>query len=258
MSNDNRREFLRKAGLGLLAAPLLAGTAAAQSGEAAQGANTMASNEFVSKGSAALGGSFAVDPDWEADNQELIGSFVMPCHFSIEKASEVLKQDRRLVNARNRSTDEAGIEAASHTGATSVAQWLLGNGAPYTLHCSVMMGHLPAARSFFELDREQATRPGAHGIPIMFHAAISGSIEMAELLEEYGGAQDYSWALCGAAGWIWPEMTEWMLGRGADVNFVSQQKTPLDWAERPDNNEAVINILRAHGAKTAAELEAVQ
>jgi hypothetical protein len=255
MKDDNRREFLRKAGLGLLAVPLLAGSAAAQSGAAANGEDSVATDRFISKGSADLGGNFAVDPDWEADNQELISSFVMPCHFSIEKAGEILKQDRRVLNSRVYSTDEAGIEAASHTGAVPVAQWLLGNGAPYTLHCSVMMGHVPAARGFFELDREQARRPGAHGIPLMFHAAISGSIEMAELLEEYGGGQDYSWALCGAAGWIWPEMTEWMLARGADVNYVSQERTPLDWAERPSDNDAVISILRAHGAKHAGELE---
>ena len=243
----SRRSFLRKFGLAALALPVVGSIASAQEDQ-------MAVKEFESSGSADLGGSFSVDPEWEAANQELISSFVLPCHFSIEKASEALKKDRRVVNARVYSTDEAGIEAASHTGAIPVAQWLLGNGAPYTVHCSVMMGHLPAARAFFQQDAAQAKRPGAHGIPMMFHAAISGSMEMTELLEEFGGGQDYSWALCGAAGWAWPELTERMLQRGADVNYVRQERTPLDWAERVDGNDAVISILRAHGARRLAEL----
>lgn len=40
MSADNRREFLRKAGLGLLAMPLPAGIAAAQTVEAVKGEDT--------------------------------------------------------------------------------------------------------------------------------------------------------------------------------------------------------------------------
>ncbi|MCB1220781.1 MAG: hypothetical protein H7A35_05075 [Planctomycetales bacterium] len=244
---DSRRGFIAKLGLAMLAIPFAAGRAGGQE-------NEMTTDGFTTSGSANLGGSFAVDPEWERDNQELIRSFVLPCHFGLDQAREVLKQDSRLVNARYFDFDEAPIEAASHMGRTDIAKFLLGNGAPYTVHCSVMMGHLEAARSFFDADAAQAVRPGAHTIPMMFHAAISGSIPMAELLEQYGGGQDYDWALCGAAGWHHPEMVEWMLGRGADPNYVSQKKTALDWSLQRGEHQAVLAILRKHGAKSAEEL----
>ena len=172
---DSRRGFIAKLGLAMLAIPFAAGRAGGQE-------NEMTTDGFTTSGSANLGGSFAVDPEWERDNQELIRSFVLPCHFGLDQAREVLKQDSRLVNARYFDFDEAPIEAASHMGRTDIAKFLLGNGAPYTVHCSVMMGHLEAARSFFDADAAQAVRPGAHTIPMMFHAAISFSIPMSELL----------------------------------------------------------------------------
>ncbi len=251
----SRRDFLRLAGLSVLALPLRGLRGAAAAGSNVNGESEMATQRFESQGSADLGGSFAVDPEWEAANQELIRSFVLPCHFGLDQARDVLKQDSRLVNARLYDFDEAGIEAASHMGRPDIAQFLLGSGAPYTVHCSVMLGHTEAARSFFDTDASQAARAGAHGIPMMFHAAISGSIPMVELLEQYGGGQDYDQALCGAAGWQHPQMIEWMLGRGADPNFISQKKTPLDWSMQRGENPEIIAILRRQGGRSAAELE---
>ncbi|MEZ5336794.1 MAG: hypothetical protein R3F46_00890 [bacterium] len=247
----SRRDFIRKLSLAALAIPLLGGSAAAQSVIKEE---TMTPEKFVSKGSAAIGGNFAVDPDWEAANQELISGFVGPCHFSLEQVREQLAREPRLVNARNRSTDEAGIEAASHVANRGIAEFLLGSGAPYTVHCAVMLGQLEGLRGFLMRDPGLAARPGAHGIPMMFHAAISGSVDIAELLVEHGGGQDYDWALGGATGWHQPEMTVWLLEQGADPNFVSRGKTALDWSMQRGEHPGIIAILRQHGGRSAEEL----
>ncbi|HES58378.1 MAG TPA: ankyrin repeat domain-containing protein [Firmicutes bacterium] len=236
----SREEFLKKSAAVAAGATVLgSGLGRAIAGE---------TERFVSKGSAAIGGSFAVDAEWEAAHQELIAEFVLPCHFSIEQAGEVLMQDRRLVNARNYSTDEAGIEAASHTGRPDIAQWLLGHGAPYTVHCAVMMGHVIAARAFFDVDGSQAGRAGAHGIPMMYHGALSGNIEMVELIEARGGGADYDWALCGAAQLGHADIVEWLLERTGNPNYQHNGKTPLDFALRRDDNHAVVELLTAAGA----------
>jgi hypothetical protein len=236
----SRKDFIQAT------AAIAAGVTACAGG--LRSARASISSQAESKGSAAVGGSFAVDPDWEAAHQDLVAEFVLPCHFSIEQAAAVLKQDRRLVNARNYSTDEAGIEAASHTGRRDIAQWLLGNGAPYTVHCAVMLGHTYAAQAFFDLDESQAGRTGAHGIPMMYHGALSGSIEMVELIEARGGGADYDWALCAAAQLGHPQIVEWLLERTGNPNYQHNGKTPLDFALRRDDNHAVVELLTAAGA----------
>ena len=61
--------------------------------------------------------------------------------------------------------------------------------------------------------------------------------------------------LTSAASWGHNEIVELLIAKGADVNVKSSGKTPLDWAIKQLHPETA-DLLRKHGGKTGAELEA--
>jgi ankyrin repeat protein len=89
---------------------------------------------------------------------------------------------------------------------------------------------------------------GAHGISLLFHAALSGDLSLLDFLVEQGNRQDADEALHIAAGRGDTDLAKWFLARGADVtvrNF--QNMTPLQVAEANEQAE-VAALLRQHGA----------
>jgi len=69
----------------------------------------------------------------------------------------------------------------------------------------------------------------AHGILLLYHAALSGNPDIAELLLQYGGAQERDVAMHAAVLSGKAEMVMWLLANGAqDINLPNfEGKTPL-------------------------------
>lgn len=184
----------------------------------------------------------------EGISQEEIQGIVFPAHGNIDVVKAELAREPRLVQARLLQFDEAPIEAASHVGNVEIADYLLGRGARFKIQAACMLGMLQAVEAFLDARPELVTQPGAHGLPLMYHAAHSGKVAVCELLARRGGAQDFDFALHSSAEFDNVEMAQWLLAQGAGLGATNfKGHTPLDSA-LARGHEAVAQVLRDAGA----------
>jgi ankyrin repeat protein len=132
-------------------------------------------------------------------------------------------------------------------GRADIATYLLDKGAPLTIFAAAMLGLTDEVTAFLHDDPSLATADGVHGISLLYHAALSGKVELVELLVEHGNATNRSAAIHAAVAQGHPEMTDWLLAHGADPNAPNYEgKTPLDIAlER--GHARIAESLRAEG-----------
>jgi ankyrin repeat protein len=180
--------------------------------------------------------------------QEVIRPFVLAAHGDLATVTELLAREPRLLNAVYEEFDETALAAAAHTGQAAIANHLLAAGAPLTICAAAMLGQTDRVAAFLRADASQASSNGAHGIPLLFHAALSGRTEMADLLVAHGGGQGRDAALHGATRPGHTAMVRWLLERGAAVNTPNfQGKTPLQVALEAGHHE-IADLLRQYGA----------
>jgi len=103
--------------------------------------------------------------------------------------------------------------------------------------------------AFLDGDPALARATGGRRISVLFHAALSGRTEIADLLVAHGGGEGAGAALHGAVRPAHIAMVAWLLDHGADVNTPDVEgKTPLRVAL--DNGHAEIaDLLRRRGAR---------
>ena len=219
---------------------------------AAVGGFRIARAETAGSAALPLSQTLSVDPEWEQANQESIGELVRAAHVDLPTVKARVAAEPRLANARFMQFDEAPIEAASHMGRPDIAHYLLGCGAPLTMHCAVMLGLYETAEAYLRRDKSLAIKPGAHGISMMFHAAFSGDTAVTQLLVDNGGAQDFTPALHAAAWKNRPTMVSWLIEHGAELNRPDfKDRTPLAVAIEMGSTDAEA-VLRAAGAALEA------
>jgi uncharacterized protein len=127
----------------------------------------------------------------------------------------------------------------------------LERGAPLTICAAAMLGREADVQTFLKQDPTLVNGRGAHGIHIIFHAALSGNTRMMEMLTTSDTPHD---ELCNALHAAVAQndlhLAEWLLARGLnDLNPLNYEgKTPLKVAQERDHT-AVAELLAAHGAK---------
>ena len=130
-----------------------------------------------------------------------------------------------------------------------LAEHLLAAGAPLDIFTAAMLGRTNEVNAFLDKDPEFVHAGGAHGIPLLVYAGLSGKVELLDLLVERGGGADgHTGALHAAARRGYVDVARWVLDRGADsaaTDFAG--KTPLQQATER-NDKAMIALLREFGA----------
>jgi ankyrin repeat protein len=180
--------------------------------------------------------------------QEEIRDFVIPAHGDLAKVKTMLADNPALLNAMYREWKETALLAASHVGNREIAEYLLAQGAPMHVCTAAMLGLHDRVAEYLESDPALANARGAHDIPILFHAAMSGDTAVADLLMEHGGGEGLKNALHGAVMFGHLDMVRWLLERGADVTVKDfRGKTPLQVAAESGFSE-LADLLRQHGA----------
>lgn len=116
-----------------------------------------------------------------------------------------------------------------------------------------MLGRTDRVASFLQADPRLAHATGAHGIPVLFHAAICGHTAAADLLVAHGAdvhaGEGGNTALHGAARFGQTDMVEWLLNHGAHVNALDyERKTPLRVAVET-GHVAAAEMLRRRGGR---------
>jgi ankyrin repeat protein len=180
--------------------------------------------------------------------QSVVEPFVRAAHGDLATVKAMLADEPRLLNAVWAQFDETALAAASHMGQAAIANHLLAAGAPLTICAAAMLGQTDRVAAFLRADASQANATGAHGIPLLFHAALSGRTEIADLLLAHGGGQGLDAALHGATRPGHTAMARWLLEHGAAVNTPNfQGKTPLQVALEAGHHE-IAGLLRQYGA----------
>ena len=184
----------------------------------------------------------------EPVSQEVVEPFVIAAHGNFAKVQELYEQHPEALNVPWAKFDETALQASSHMGRREIAQYLLSKGAPLTICAAAMLGMQAEVAAFLKQDASLANARGAHGIPVLFHAAMSGQTGVAELLLASGGGEGIDTALHGAVNFGHIEMVRWLLARGVtNVNAPNyEQKTPLRVATELGHTE-IAELLRARG-----------
>lgn len=183
---------------------------------------------------------------------ELVRDFVIASHSDLNKVKSMLAEYPALLNVEHQWGEndfENGIGAAAHVGNRAIVEFFLAQGVPGNICVSAMLGRPEEVQAFLEQDRSLANARGAHGIPVMFHAAMSGNVSVAELLKAYGCSEGYNFALHGAINYGHIEMVAWLLDNGAnDLTIKNYEgKTPLAKAVE-GKHPAIADLLRQRGA----------
>jgi ankyrin repeat protein len=183
---------------------------------------------------------------------ETVREFIIASHFNLEKVKSMLAEQPDLLTVEydwGPNGLEDGLGAASHVGNRPIAEFFLSQGVPLTMCAAAMLGRIDDVKAFLAADPAQARARGAHGIPVLFHAAMSGDTAIANLLVANGGGEGAGDALHGAALYGRTAMARWLLEHGARENINApnwEGKTPLKVAVERGHAE-LADLLRAEG-----------
>ncbi len=187
-----------------------------------------------------------------ARSQAEIDTFVLACHGNRAAVEAALAEHPALINTRS-TQDETPLGAAAHVGNRGLAEFLLANGAAPELTASAMLGQTDVVLAAVDADPALANARGAHGISILFHAAVGGHEQLARDLVARGAQTTPALAgslLHAAVQTRQTSMASWALDLGADVQALDfAQQTPLQRAQAREDAE-MIALLQSSGTTT--------
>lgn len=186
----------------------------------------------------------------DQSTQQLTDELVRMSHGNIDRVRKLVRVHPGLVNARA-SWNEAPIEAAAHCGQREIAELLISAGADLDICTAAMLGSIDSVSSFLQQSPGLAHATGAHGIPVLFYAAMSGNVSIAEFLHRHGASvnagEGGTMPLHAAATFGRVEMAEWLIANGAQIDAPGYNgQTPLALAIDAGHDE-VADLLRQHG-----------
>lgn len=174
----------------------------------------------------------------------LLHEFVANAHGNLVRVRELLDAHPELLDARFLDWDETAIEAAAHTGSRDIAELLLARGARPTHGTLAMLGRAEELRNLLAAQQDLVDTPGAHGISLLFHAALSGDAQVLEVVWAAGARDGLNHAVHGALHANSAPVLAWLLAHGAGVTTPDWQgKTPLEVAEDRSRTE-LVELLR--------------
>jgi ankyrin repeat protein len=183
---------------------------------------------------------------------ETVREFVIAGHGNLARLQQMLEKMPELLNMKypwGENDWESAMQAASHLGNVAVAEYLLSKGAPLEIYTAAMLGRRAEIEAMLVTDPSLIRQTGAHGIPILAHAAFNGDVELFSFLISQGAEGGISYALHNAVDSGHGELAKWILeNTSPDLlwkNFAG--KTILAVALEQGNQE-LQDLLRAHGA----------
>ena len=184
---------------------------------------------------------------------EQIRDFIIAAHGNLPRVREMLIKAPELVNVRYQwaeNDSETAIQAAAQVGSAPVVEYLLAHGAPLDICTAAMLGRKDEVARMLEEDPALIDATGAHGIPLMPHAALSNDLELARMLYERGANRSIPLALANAVMKGHVKMARWLMEISQPdftwKNF--EGKTLLTIAGETRNKE-MLAMLRENGAK---------
>ncbi len=183
---------------------------------------------------------------------EQIRDFVTAAHGDFEKVKSMLAEIPELLNAAHpwSETDhETALMAAAQVGNRVIAEYLLKCGAPLDICTGAMLGRGEAVKAQLEKDPKLIHARGAHGIPLLAHAAMNGDVALVRILVESGASEGLAFALHNAVLFHHDDLVRWLLeNTQPDLSWKNWQgKTALTVALE-GGFESMAALLKEHGA----------
>lgn len=188
-----------------------------------------------------------------------VKAFVEAGHRDLDTIEKMLVEDPRLLNASwdwGQGDWETALEGASHMGRQDIASYLVERGARANPLSYAMLGKAEVVIAQIDVVPQTAFLKGPHGIGLLFHVAIGGSLRLAEKVVAHLGnekAAQCDAALHGAVRFGTAEMLAWLVENGAkDLDLPNVfKRTPLDEAHIRGNPE-MVELLERKGAKRSS------
>ena len=186
-------------------------------------------------------------------SNDVVREFVVAGHGNLEKVQKMLEQNLELLNASyawNDTDHETAIQGAAQIGSATVATYLLERGAPLEICTAAMLGRRDEVERRISDGSDSINSKGAHGIPLLPHAAWSGDLELVQFLFRNGAKAGSSSALHNAVTRGYYDLVVWLVENASpDLNSKNfQGKSPLSVAmER--KQETIAQLLRERGGK---------
>lgn len=186
---------------------------------------------------------------------ELVYDFVRLAHTDLNRVKEMLLSEPGLVNATwdwGGGDFETALGGATHMGNRAIVDYLLQHGARKDIYCSSVLGEVEVLKAQVAVDPSIVNVPGPHGLSLLYHVAIGGSVEIASIVKPHlkNPAGECNRALQVAAREGHLPMTKWLLSNGVnDPNIPDfTGNTPLQIAEKKGYT-SVAEYLKGHGGK---------
>ena len=192
-------------------------------------------------------------PEEEVLTLDQIEAFIVAAHGNLPRVREMLILHPGLLNARHYWTEtdsETAIQAAAQTGSVPVVEYLLERGAPLEICTAAMLGRKDDVKRMLDEDPGLIEARGAHGIPLMPHAALSGNVELAKMLYERGATGSISHALSNAVMHGDARMARWLLDNARpDLAWTSYEGKNLLTIARETGKPEMLTLLQEYGVK---------
>jgi ankyrin repeat protein len=183
---------------------------------------------------------------------EEVRQFVLAGHGNLAQVQEMLAENPALLNvAYEWGPDdmESAIQAAAHMGNAPIMEYLLERGAPLEICTAAALGQRETVEEMLDEEPDLIEAHGAHGIPLLSHAALSGDVALVKELHERGAIEGASAALGNAVVRDDVALAKWLLEHSsADIEWRNYEgKTMLTIANEHDNRK-LAELLCEYGA----------
>ncbi|MBI3859512.1 MAG: ankyrin repeat domain-containing protein [Thaumarchaeota archaeon] len=185
---------------------------------------------------------------------EGVREFVIAGHRDLEKVRRMLGESPSLLNAAyqwSQSDSETAIQGAAQVGNAKIAEFLLERGAPLDICTAAMLGWGGDVRRIISEDAGQVMAKGAHGIPLLTHAAYSGDVDLVRFLYEKGAKTGTAAALHNAVSRGHVQVAEWLLeNANPELGWKDfQGKTALEAAVAQRRDDMIALLETYSGSK---------
>src|SRR6266705_1352683 len=106
-------------------------------------------------------------------SQEIVDAYVGAAHGDLDTVKKLLAEHPDILN-RPATWGELALGAAAQTGQAAIAEHLLALGAPLDICTAAMLGRASDVAAMLPKESLGANAAGAHGIPLLYHAIITG------------------------------------------------------------------------------------
>jgi len=155
-------------------------------------------------------------------DQALVDELVGNAHGNLARVKEILDEHPELINLPA-VWKETPVEAATQMGNRAIIDYLVSRGAPVDFFTMLVLAQVEKVRTELRAKPELAQARGVHDLPVLYFAAIGGSVAAADLLISAGAevnakaeaAAPIHGAVMGGSG----EMVRFLIESGADPSL---------------------------------------